>query len=98
MKNRGDFFEIAEDQYLGKHLGFISIKDIKVLVSGVDDTFYKIPLEYQYRPDLIARYFYGTTQLAWVLTLVNDIENSPEGFTSGRILRVPTRERVLQAV
>lgn len=65
------------------------------LLKNNDDNLYTIKLEEQYRPDILATRFYGDPKLFWVLIYVNNIENSPEGFYEGRVIRVPRIERVL---
>lgn len=68
---------------------FIDINKIKE--TAKDDNkceLYKIPLEYSYRPDLIADHLYRDVTMADYIAILNDISDSPEGFYAGRILRV----------
>jgi len=98
MKNRYFFYEEAKDEYLGDHPGFLDIKNLREVLSADDDQYYQIPIEYQYRPDLISQKFYGSTRLHWIITFINDISNSPSDYSTGKILRIPIKERVYQAL
>jgi hypothetical protein len=55
---------------------------------------YIISLRTMYRPDLIALAFLNNENLAWVLSIVNDIDDSPEGFYPGRIIKVPLLDKL----
>lgn len=70
--------------------------DFQELLQFDDDILYTVTLEDQYRPDNIARNFYGDPKLFWVLVYANNIEDSPEGFYTGRVIRIPRVERVLE--
>lgn len=98
MKSRYSFYEKITDPNIGKTVGFVNREDIKTMIMGENDTYYKIEQGYEFRPDLISQKMYGTTEFHWVLTFINDISNSPEGYTAGRILRIPQRARILQAL
>lgn len=101
MKSRYSFFDKVEDEYLGIHPGLLEYNDLKKFLLGSDESYYysyKIPLVYQYRPDLIAYNLLGSVNLQWVLTYINEIENSPEGYTINRIITVPVKERLLQII
>ncbi|MAH42122.1 hypothetical protein CL614_00080 [archaeon] len=60
-----------------------------------DDRSYRIPVEHEYRPDLISLRFYGDPKLYWVLIYCNRFDSSPEDFNAGRVIRVPRFERVV---
>lgn len=77
--------------------GFLK-DDVKQTLSFEDDLIYEIPLIYQYRPDRIAEKFYGNSKLYWILVYVNEIENSPEGFYTGRRIRIPKVQRVTEVI
>ena len=47
-----------------------------------------IPMEYAYRPDLIAWFLYNDVSMADYIAILNDIDDSPEGFYIGRKLTV----------
>lgn len=96
MKSRYNFFEKVEDETLGPHPGILDYNYIRSYLISDNDTYYKIPLIHQYRPDLISYYFYNTVNFQWILTYINDINDSPEGYTINRLLRIPPKDRLLQ--
>ena len=99
MRNRYYFYETVRDEFLGEHPGIVNFQDVSdILSSDSDNVYYKIPIEHRYRPDLIAQKFYNFSDLHWVITMVNGIKNSPEGYTVGTIIKIPNKERVLQAL
>ena len=57
---------------------------------------YTIPIEYVYRPDLIALNFFNDDKLYWVLAFVNDINDSPTGFYQGRVIKIPNPKRIME--
>ena len=71
-------------------------ENTKERITFNDDILYEIPLKYQYRPDKIASNFYGNPKLFWVLVYANEISDSPEGFYTGRRIRIPRVERILE--
>ena len=75
--------------------GFPSTNLQSLLTTNNDITF-KIPLNFQYRPDLISNYFYGDPTLYWVLIYRNNITNSPEGFETDTSILIPYINKVLQ--
>ena len=69
---------------------FLNIKKIKETAKdpekcGVPP--YKIPVEYNHRPDLIAYHLYNDVSMAEYLAILNDIDDSPEGFYTGREIK-----------
>lgn len=63
-----------------------------------DDKSFRIPLKYEYRPDLIALNFYGDPRLFWILVYANSFDNSPEDFNAGRIIKIPRYERIVSLI
>ena len=63
-----------------------------------DDITYRIPLKYEYRPDLITLDYYGDPRLFWVLVYANGFDNSPQDFNAGRIIKVPRYERIVSLI
>lgn len=55
---------------------------------------YEIPLKFAYRPDIISYYLYRDITYQSLLSYINRIDNSPEGYYSGRILKVIDPERI----
>jgi hypothetical protein len=88
------FYETVKDEYLGTHPGLIDIKNIQDLFIDETDEYYTIPFERQFRPDLISQDFYNTTSLSWLITFVNGISDSPEGYYINRIIRIPAITKV----
>ena len=74
------------------------IEDSMEVFKSDKDILYTIPIEHNYRPDLIANKFFGNSKLFWILVYINEINNSPEGFYTGRIIRVPRNERIMENV
>ncbi len=60
-----------------------------------NDISYKIPLRWQYRPDLIANHFYKNPTLFFVLVYANNFRYCPEDFTTDTIIKVPRYERMI---
>lgn len=99
MKSRYTFFDkITEDAYLGPHPGDLDYSYLRKYLISDNDTYYTIPLIHQYRPDLISYFFYNTTSLQWVLTYVNEINDSPEGYTINRLIRIPNKQKLLRVL
>lgn len=53
---------------------------------------YTIPMVYEFRPDLIAYSLYKDVSMAEFLAILNDIDDTPEGFYRGRTIRVLKEE------
>lgn len=77
--------------------GFASV-NLEELFTGDGDILYTIPVEHQYRPDLIAKKFLGNPKLFWVLVFANNFSNCPEDFETNIIIRIPRYERVLELI
>lgn len=97
MKSRYNFFDrVSEDETLGPHPGSLDYTAVRKYLISSFDSYYTIPLKYQFRPDLISNLFYNTPTLHWAITYVNEIENAPEGYTINRIIRLPNKQRLFQ--
>lgn len=96
MANSRYFFfdTVWNDDLNHSQKGFPSVK-IGETFTGEGDILYTIPIEQQYRPDLIASKFYGNSKLYWILVYANNFANCPEDFETGVIIRVPKYERVI---
>ena len=97
-RSRYKFFDNAWNDDLNHYQKGMPTTNIGELFQTQKDIIYTIPLEYQYRPDLIAKKFFGNAKLYWVLAYVNEMSDCPEGFYTGRIIRIPTYERILELV
>lgn len=72
---------------------FINIEEIKKTAQDADKCrWYIIPLIYEFRPDLIAYSLYKDVSMADYLAIINDIDDTPEGFYRGRKIRVLREE------
>ena len=88
-KSRFNFFEnVFNEEINHEQKGFI-IEGFIDSLKNYPSKKYMVSLSDVYRPDLIARKFYGDERFFWILTYVNDIYNSPEGFYVGRIINIP---------
>lgn len=92
------FFDDIWNSKINHHQKGLIDTDVKETLTFNDDIIYEIPLKYEYRPDRIASAFYGDPKLFWVLVYVNEISDSPAGFYSGRKIRIPRVERILEAL
>jgi len=97
-KTRYNFFDTVWNDSLNHTQKGMPSVDLQTTFSFSDDILYTIPLEQQYRPDLVASQFYGDPTLYWILVYVNNFANSPEDFTTGTIIRVPQFARILEIV
>jgi len=89
--SRYDFFEkVWNDDIQHNQAGLLSNKDLRDKLLTYDYALYTIPLGEQFRPDIIANKFYGDGKLYWVLVYANDIKDSPAGFTTNKVIRVPS--------
>lgn len=48
-----------------------------------------IPVGYEMRPDLVSWVFYRTTDLWWLLLLVNGVSDVFEGFKTNQRIKIP---------
>lgn len=72
---------------------FIDIQAIKETAKDANKCrYYFIPLIYEFRPDLIAYNLYNDVSMAEYLAIINDIDDTPDGFYRGRKLRVLKEE------
>ena len=62
------------------------------------DTFIVITQELTKRPDLVSYRAYGVTELWWVIYEFNNIRDPLFDLKLNQILRIPSIERVLEAI
>jgi hypothetical protein len=72
--------------------------DLYSLFENLGNVKYQIPLNRNYRPDLIAFDFYGDASLFWVLIYANAFHNSPEDFVANAIIQVPLFDKVISSI
>lgn len=62
------------------------------------DTFIVIGKDLEFRPDLISTKAYGTADLWWVICEFNSINDPLFDLRMGQILRIPNKDRILNAI
>ena len=98
MASRYKFFrDVWNDELQHTQKGFPE-SSLEKRFKSDDDVTYKIPLQYRYRPDLIAMLFYNDPKLFWVIVYANGFYNSPQDFEVGVNIRVPRYERIIGMV
>lgn len=93
-QSRYKFFETVWNPYLAHNQKGFPATNLEELFSNRDDLRFRIPIEYEYRPDLIAQKFYGNPKLSWIIIYANGFSNSPEDFEKNTLIRIPRKERV----
>ena len=97
--SRFQFFpDVWSDIIQHTQKGILVTKDLKERIEADGVQLYEIPLAYKYRPDLIAKLFYGHGDLHWVLTYINDINDSPEGYYTNRVIKIPSPKKISELV
>ena len=97
--SRYQFFpDVWNDEIQHTQKGLLDLESLKEKLTEENIELYEIPLNYNYRPDLIARDKYGSERLYWVLAYINNINDSPFGFYTGRVIKIPSKKRVLELV
>jgi hypothetical protein len=92
------FPDVWNDDIQHTQQGIVDTKDLKERIDQSDSTLYEIPLSYSYRPDLISQEFYGTGDLHWVITYINDISDSPQGYYPQRVIKIPNPKRIAEII
>lgn len=66
------------------------------LTKSEDDDLYRIPNEYNFRPDRLAHKLYGNSGLWWIFAVVNpDVIKDPIwDFKAGTVISIPTARRI----
>lgn len=78
-----------------KKLGYLS-EEFRQKLNGLNCDRYTISPMTAFRPDLISYAFLGSEKLHWILTYINSIENSPEGYYVGRIIYIPKKGELME--
>lgn len=92
------FPAVWNDDIQHTQMGILDTKELKALIDQGDSFLYVIPLAYNNRPDLIALEFYGSAKLYWILNYINDITDSPAGFYTTRVIKIPSPKRIAEIV
>ena len=68
----------------------------KELPKSSDDYYYIIPIKYDLKPGQLAYDLYGDAHLLWIFSVFNReiIVDPLFDFRAGKIIRVPTKERL----
>lgn len=77
---------------------FIVLRKSLGLEPANGDIYVTITQELTQRPDLIAHRVYGDVNLWWVIYEFNEISDPLFGLQIGQILRLPSAERVQEAI
>lgn len=97
--SRFQFFpDVWSDTIQHTQKGILETAELKLRIEEDGVQLYEIPLAFKYRPDLISQEFYGTGDLHWILTYINDINDAPEGYYTGRVIKVPSPKRISELV
>lgn len=92
------FPDVWNDDIQHTQQGILDTDALKSLINEAESSLYVIPLAFNYRPDLIAQEFYGSNKLYWILTYINDINDSPAGFYTNRTIKVPSPKRIAELI
>lgn len=90
------FYDIIQSEKQKKYrFGMKDRTFINKLIGYANDRKWKIPPKWEYRPDLISNYFYGTSQLWWVLQEYNQFFRMPQDFYADRVIKIPDSNQVI---
>ena len=92
------FPDVWNDEIQHTQQGIIDTKRLKRKLNSAPYILYKIPIAYKFRPDLISQEFYGSGKLYWILTYINDINDSPAGFDVLKIIKIPNPKLVSELI
>ena len=97
--SRFQYFPTAwNDDIQHTQMGILDTAALKDKLDESGSFLYTIPLAFNFRPDLIAQEFYGSGKLYWVINYINDINDSPEGFYTSRVIKIPDPKRISEMV
>lgn len=69
---------------------FLEVED------DTDDVFVKVPMEFQFRPDLIADKVYGNELLYWIVAVASNMIDPIAETYIGMKLRLPSNRKILE--
>jgi len=99
MANRYTFYNDVMDEKTKTNMkGLLKDPKFYEVFYSSNMSYFTIPIQLQYRPDLIAYRFYRDSSYDWILTFVNGITDSPEGYYVGKILLIPELSKIKQVV
>jgi len=74
--------------------GFVEWWEKGFLANDDTDLIYILEKKFEGRPDLLAYQFYDDPYLWWVICQYNVILDFNTEFVEGRVLRIPTKDRI----
>lgn len=77
---------------------FLILRNPLNLEKSSTDTNIIVSQEFENRPDLLANKLYNEPELWWVIYEFNEIKDPFFDLKAGQILRIPTLERILEAL
>lgn len=95
--SRYDFFLTGKDE-IGRSIKTFLDPNFLFSLSELNFNLYKIPVYLEYRPDLIAKKFYGNHKLYWVLVYFNNVKNSPEFFEKEKVIKIPLASELFNLI
>jgi hypothetical protein len=88
-------YELVLDESSNKiRLGMKNQAFINNVKAAVSYQNWKIPPKFEYRPDLISHYFYGTPELWWVIVEFNEFFRVPQDFYADRLIKIPNANQL----
>lgn len=72
--------------------------DLDEIAENDRDSYFEVTAEFEHRPDLISKQFYGTEQLYWVVAFANNMTEPFAQTIVGCKLRIPDRDTVFQTI
>ena len=93
--SRWKYFDTVWNSSLVHTQKGFAITNLTDLFSLGDNISYKISLNHQYRPDLIAAHFYQNPKLFFVLIYANNFRYGIQDFTVNTVIKVPRYERIV---
>lgn len=95
MASRYSFYnDVIDTNTKTKMKGTLKLSNLGIQFINQNATIYEIPIQYSYRPDLIAYKFYKDSSLDWVITFANNFTNSPEDYTPTTSIIIPALSKI----
>lgn len=85
---------ITDEKKNAARLGLRDKRFINRVKNVVDYKLWRIPSRYEFRPDMISYVHYGTPQLWWVVTQVNDVFHPAKELTANKLIKIPNQEQL----
>jgi len=100
MSTRAMSYESMQDTFLDAATGITLLWPIDRTLIEADptDSLKTIGDDVAHRPDLLSVKYYGTTDLEWVIPMVNGMEDPVADLVPGLQVLVPLKSRVQEAM